>query len=257
MPPNPLTSLAKKLTGQLKPGATAKAEPEVGAPAPRWLSEKLGYLSAMKILQDLSREEMLAIERATTMINCNAGRVFYTPGETGEVLFLLKKGRVQIYSLSPEGRKLTIKILEPGTFFGEMSILGQGMHNTFAEALDDCLICVMSRQDVKRLLLSNPRVAARICEELASRVMETERRLEEFVFKDLEARVAALLVGLAGEGSEVIGYSHQDLADLLGVYRETVTHTLGQLKDRGLIDIQRKRIKLLNRTKLTEISGAP
>jgi|FLYL01.1.fsa_nt_gi CRP-like cAMP-binding protein len=257
MPSNPLAPIAKRLTGKLKRAATAGAVPDVAAVATQWLSEKLGYLSAMKIFQDLSREELLEVERATTMINCNAGRVFYIPGETGEVLFLLKKGRVQIYCLSPEGRKLTVKILEPMTFFGEMAILGQGMHNTFAEALDDCLICVMSRQDVKRLLLSNPRVAARICEELASRMVETERRLEEFVFKDVEARVAALLVRLAGEGNEVIGYTHQELADLLGVYRETVTHALDRLKTRGLINIQRKRIKLLNRAELTEISGAP
>jgi CRP-like cAMP-binding protein len=171
------------------------------------------------------------------------------------VLFLLKKGRVQIYCLSLEGRKLTVKILEPMTFFGEMAILGQGMHNTFAEALDDCLICVMSRQDVKRLLLSKPPVAARICEELAGRMMETERRLEEFAFKDVEARLAALLVRLAGQRDEVVGYSHQELGDLLGVYRETVTHTLDQFKDRRLIDIHRKRIKLLNRTALVQTAG--
>jgi len=254
MPSNPFASIAKRLTGQPKPAA-AEAVPDVAAAATQRLSEKLGYLSAMKIFQDLSREEMLAVERATTMINRNAGRVFYIPGETGEVLFLLKQGRVQLYCLSLDGRKLTVKILEPMTFFGEMAILGQGMHNTFAEALDDCLICVMSRQDVKRLLLSNPAVAARICEELASRMMETERRLEEFVFKDVEARLAALLLRLAGEGNEVVGYSHQELGDLLGIYRETVTHTLDQLKARGLIDIHRKRIRLLNRAKLAEIAG--
>lgn len=233
----------------------AQAAFDERAAATQRLSEKLGYLSAMKIFQDLSREEMLAVERATTMINCYAGQVFYIPGETGEVLFLLKKGRVQIYCLSSEGRKLTVKILEPGTFFGEMAILGQGMHNTFAEALDDCLICVMSRQDVKRLLLSKPPVAARICEELASRMMETERRLEEFAFKNVESRLAALLLRLAGEGDEVVGYSHQELGDLLGVYRETVTYTLDDFKARGLINIHRKRIELLNRAALVKLSG--
>jgi len=256
MPSNPLASIAKRFAGSPKPAAPSAAFDERAAATER-LSEKLGYLSAMKIFQDLNRDEMLAIERAATMINCPAGRVFYIPGETGEVLFLLKKGRVQLYSLSPDGRKLTVKILEPMTFFGEMAILGQGMHNTFAEAMDDCVICLMSRQDVKRLLLSNPPVAARICEELAGRMMEAERRLEEFAFKNVEARLAALLVRLADDRNEVVGYSHQELADMLGVYRETVTHALDQFKTRQWIEIHRKRIKLLNRARLGDLSSQP
>lgn len=98
------------------------------------------------------------------MQTCRAGRVFYTPGETGEALFILKKGRVQLYRMSPEGRKLVIARLEPICFFGEMSCVGQGMYNTFAEATEDSLICTMSRHDVERLLLSKPQVAVRILE---------------------------------------------------------------------------------------------
>jgi len=253
MPSNPLSALTRRLSKRHKTVADS-ISPEEAAARGR-LSDKLEYLSAMKIFQDLGQEELQAIERATTMMNCPAGRVFYIPGETGEALFLLKKGRVQLYCLSPDGRKLTVKILEPMTFFGEMAILGQGMYNTFAEALDDCLICVMSRQDVIRLLLGKPQVAARICEELARRAMEAEQRLEELAFKNVEARLAGLLVRLAGDGDEVMGYSHQELAELLGIYRETVTHVLSQLKARGWIDIQRKRIRLLDRARLIELSN--
>ncbi len=253
MPSNPLSALTRRLSKPYK--AVGDSIPLEEAAARERLSDKLGYLSAMKIFQDLSQEELQAIERATTMINCPAGRVFYVPGETGEVLFLLKKGRVQLYCLSPDGRKLTVKILEPMMFFGEMAILGQGMYNTFAEALDDCLICVMSRQDVIRLLLGKPPVAARICEELARRAMEAEQRLEELAFKNVEARLAGLLVRLAGESDELVGYSHQELAELLGVYRETVTHALGQLKGRGWIDIERKHIRLLDRARLKQLSN--
>lgn len=253
MPPNPIASLARRITGQRRASPAAVATEDHTARAR--LSDKLGYLSAMKIFQDLSREELVAIERATTMITCPAGRVFYIPGETGEVLFLLKRGRVQIYCLSPDGRKLTVKILEPMTFFGEMAILGQGMYDTFAEAMDECLICVMSRQDVIRLLLSKPQVAARICEELARRMIETEQRLEELAFKSVDSRLAGLLIRLAGQGDELVGYSHQELAELLGIYRETVTNVLGQLKSRGWIEIQRKRIRLVNRQALIELSN--
>ncbi len=251
--PNPFSRFTKR-------GATRTREaPPSDVPADallatQRLSEKIAYLSAMKIFQDLSQEELKELERSISMVSCPAGRVFYVPGETGEVLFLLKKGRVQLYRLSPDGRKLTVKILEPMTFFGEMGILGQGMHDTFAEAMDDCLICVMSRRDVQHLLLSKPTVAMRICEEMAARLMERERQLEEVVFKGVLPRLAGLLLRLAGESDQVSGYSHQELGEMLGVYRETVTHALDQLKAMGLVEIHRKRIKLLHRDKLAEIA---
>ena len=82
---------------------------------------KLRSLSRIEIFQDLSQREMEEIDRSTTMTTCEPGRVFYAPDEMGEVLFLLKKGRVQLYRLSPEGKKLVVAIMEPGSIFGEMS----------------------------------------------------------------------------------------------------------------------------------------
>jgi CRP-like cAMP-binding protein len=141
------------------------------------------------------------------------------------------------------------------TFFGEMAILGQGMYDTFAEAMEDCLICVMSRRDVQSLLLSKPTVALRLCGEMAARLMETERQLEHFVFKGTLPRLASVLLRLARDDDEVIGYSHQALADLLGVYRETATHVLDELKALGLVEIHRKRIKRRDRAALIKISS--
>lgn len=69
---------------------------------------------------------------------CRSGKIFYQPQDSGEVLFILKKGRVQPYRLSPEGKKLVVATIGPGTIFGEMGILGQGMQNSFAEAVGTC-----------------------------------------------------------------------------------------------------------------------
>ena len=101
---------------------------------------KLTYLSNIEIFQDLSANELKEMDRQLTMSTCEAGRIFYMPEETGEVLFLLKRGRVQLYRISPNGKKLVVVTLGPGTIFGEMSLVGQGMHNTFAEAVDECLL---------------------------------------------------------------------------------------------------------------------
>lgn len=210
---------------------------------------KLRALSNIEIFQDLSEHEMREMDRRTTMTTCEPGRVFYAPEETGEVLFLLKRGRVQLYRLSPEGKKLVVAVLEPGAIFGEMSMVGQGMHNTFAESIDECLICVMSRIDVERLLTSKPKVALRFMETMAHRLQEAETKLEDLAFKSIPARLAGLLLKLAEDKNgrlRVMGYTHQDMAEMLGTYRETTTQTLNEFKHHGWIEIGRKQVQILD-----------
>ncbi|MGQ9665743.1 MAG: Crp/Fnr family transcriptional regulator [Anaerolineae bacterium] len=220
-------------------------------------AEKMRYLQQMELFRDLTGRELEELDRITTMSAVQAGKIFYRPDEMGEVLFLLKKGRVQLYRISPDGKKLVIDILGPGTIFGEMSLVGQRMYNTFAEALDDCLICVMSRADVERLIMEKPRVALRLLEITGRRLQEVEARLEDMAFKSVPARLASLLVRLAQEqGKVIMGYTHQDLAETVGTYRETTTQVLNSFKEKGLIDLARKRITILDLEGLQAIANA-
>lgn len=218
---------------------------------------KLTYLSNIEIFQDLSTLELEEMDRQITMSSCKPGKIFYMPEDSGEVLFLLKKGRVQLYRISPNGKKLVVETLGPGAIFGEMSLVGQGMHNTFAESVDECLLCVMSRADVERLMREKPMVAFRFVEALGDRVSSLESRLEEIAFKSIPSRLASLLIRLAdeqGNGTVVNGYTHQDLGEMLGTYRETVTQTLNEFKGQGLIDISRKQVRILDHDGLEDIS---
>ena len=219
-------------------------------------TEKLRYLSELAVFQDLSPREMQELNRVTTMSTVQRGRVFYRPEEPGEVMFIIKEGRVQLYRISPEGKKLVITTLGPHTLFGEMALLGTKMHNTFAEAIDDCLICVMSRTDLERLILNKPQVALRILEITGKRLREAEERLENMAFKGIPARLASLLLRLSEEqgSTDITGLTHQDLAESVGTYRETATQVLNDLKSQGLIEIGRKRITLLDLERLTEVA---
>ncbi|MGD9147268.1 MAG: Crp/Fnr family transcriptional regulator [Anaerolineae bacterium] len=219
-------------------------------------SSKIGYLKMVDIFQDLTEAEIEEIDRATTMSSCRRGKIFYMPEDTSEVLFLLKEGQVQLYRISPDGKKLVMGTIGPGTIFGEMALIGQGMHNTFAEATEDCVLCVMSREDVERLLITKPMVALRIFEELGSRLKETEARVEEIAFRGIPARLASLLLHLADERASdtITGMTHQDLGEQIGTYRETTTQTLNTFKADGLIDIGRKRITILDREGLQKIA---
>ncbi len=219
-------------------------------------SDKFGYLKMVDIFQDLTEQEIEEIDRATTMTTGRRGKIFYMPEDTSEVLFLLKEGRVQLYRISPDGKKLVIATVGPGSIFGEMALIGQGMHNTFAEAIEDCVLLVMSRGDVERLLVTKPKVALRIFEALGSRLRETESRLEEIAFKGIPARLASLLLHLADEqgGETISGMTHQDLGERIGTYRETTTQTLNSFKTAGLIGIGRKWIEILDREGLERIA---
>lgn len=219
---------------------------------------KIQALSKIEVFQDLSDQEMREMDRRTTMTTCEPGRVFYAPEETGEVLFLLKEGRVQLYRLSPEGKKLVVAELGPGAVFGEMSFVGQGMHNTFAESLEECLICVMSRVDVERILVNKPQVAVRFMEAMARRLQAAEAQLEDLAFKSIPSRLAGLLIKLSdpSDGTpRVAGYTHQDMAEMLGTYRETTTQTLNDFKDEGWIAIGRKKIDILDVAALESLAG--
>lgn len=220
--------------------------------------DKIAYLSNIQVFRDLSPNELAEMDRQITMSTCKAGRIFYMPNDTGEVLFLLKQGRVQLYRIAPNGKKLIVATLGPGAIFGEMSLVGQGMHNTFAEAVDECVLCVMSRSDVERLMREKPEVAFRIVQALGSRLTELETRLENIAFKSIPSRLAALLLRLeadnAGDGV-VKGYTHQDFSEMLGTYRETITQTLNDFKADGLIEIGRKRVELLDVTRLRVLAA--
>lgn len=211
--------------------------------------KKITYLSNIQVFRDLSPNELAEMDRQLTMSTCESGKIFYMPNDSGEVLFLLKKGRVQLYRIAPNGKKLVVATLGPGSIFGEMMLVGQGMHNTFAEAVNDCVLCVMSRSDVERLMREKPDVAFRFVQALGSRLTELETRLEDIAFKSIPSRLAALIIELdqqQGATGLVKGYTHQDFSEVLGTYRETVTQTLNEFKADGLIDTGRKQLRLIN-----------
>lgn len=222
-------------------------------PDPEHILYKQIYLKDVDIFQDLTPEEIDALAKRAPIRQVEAGTIFYRPDEPTEVLFILKMGRVQLYHLSPEGKSLTTAILEAGTIFGEMELLGQGLYQSYAEALTPCVLCLMGRKDVITLLLGDPRIALRITEILSRRLGEAQRRLSEFVFKNLSERVAALLLRHTQEPrvwsfseQHAVRYTHEQLAEVIGTNRETVTKILNEFRARGWVELQRGKIVLLD-----------
>jgi CRP/FNR family cyclic AMP-dependent transcriptional regulator len=225
-------------------------------------AEDLWCMSEVDIFADLSETEMTAIAAAAPMRQFSPGELLYSPPQEMETLFILKQGRVRIFRVSPDGRALTTAIITPGTIFGEMMLLGQQMHDNFAEALEHVTVCVMRRADVQRLLLSDARIALRISDILGNRVSQLERRLSDSVFKSVPQRIATTLRLLAdqeqrrplGRGLQV-PLTHEQVAALAGTSRETTTKILNEYADQGLLRLGRGKITILDLARLAAEAG--
>ena len=207
-------------------------------------------LREFDLFRDLADDEVAAIGEAAPMRTLPSGELLYSPTRPTEVLFILRSGRVRLYVIGADGRTLTTAIVEAGQLFGEMVPLGQSLTDTYAETLDPCVVCPLSRQDVERLLLADPRIAARIAEILGRRVAELETRLSDTVLRSAPERIASTLVRMAGRDGTGVRLTHEQLADLVGTTRETVTKVLGDLADRRLVRLRRGRVDVTDTTGL-------
>jgi len=229
--------------------------------------DKQILLRDIEIFQDLTEAEVDALGEKMPLKNVAAKTVLYTPEEPTEVLFLIKKGRVRLFRLSADGRTVTTAVLEKGTFFGQLALLGQQLYGNFAEALTDCVICFISRADAKTYLIGDARIAYRVIETLGRRLLEIEQRLADAALKHVPARVASLLLQIAEkqvrEGGAnhpatdaiEINFTHEELAQLLGIHRETISRTLKEFSRLDLIRLGRGRIALLDAKGLLDLSA--
>lgn len=249
-----IAGLLRGLRGQDETlGAPPRAAPLI--PASARGDSKRRHLSAIDIFCDLGPEDLEWLTAHTTMVTARRGQLVYLPGETREALFLLKAGRVQTYRLAPDGKKVILSVVEPETFFGDMPLAGQQMHGAFAEVVEASSICVLGRGDLDQLIRRRPEVAIRLLEVTGRRLLEAEAIIENFAFKSVPSRLATVLLRLTAERADaVVGYSHQELAEMVGTYRETATLALDDFKRRGLVDLGRRHVRLLDRAGLEQVA---
>lgn len=215
------------------------------------------------ILQDLGSAERALVERQMGAAEYPIGHTFYGPDDPGDHLLFLRSGRVRLYKLSPEGRALTLHILEPGAVFGEAAVSSMLHHDSFAEALTDCVVASLRTSELRRVLANQPTIALRLMEVLGRRLRSLERKLAEIAFRSVPQRLATILLSLADCRSPVIAanppavlrYTHQQLAEMIGSYRETVTKVIGEFRESGLIRVEDDAIHLTDLPRLEELAG--
>jgi len=185
-----------------------------------------------------------------------AGEEVATAEEIGQSLFLVASGRVQLYRTTRDGRRFVVATLGPGSIFGEDSVLGELAVNTSAVALEAGTVSMMPSHRVKELSSNEATFSLELMQAMGRRVVEAENRLEQMAYGTISARLAGLLIDLAGDSPNgLVQATHQELAEMLGTWRETVSKTLQEMKRRGLVSSGRGVLRILDRERLRQEAG--
>ena len=202
------------------------------------LAQKIGYLR-FEDLPDARIFETLPTQ------SFGANRIIRSKDEP----FLLKHGAVEIWHTHHD---FLVKELSPGMIFGEMPLLGQSLLGTKAiTGTPGATVAVMGVNTAKQWIKTAP---IPILEKIGYRLANIEAEHYRSRFQLADSRIAALLLELAGEGSTVLGLTHEEIGEKIGVYRETVTVMLDGMKSERLIEVGRKRITILDKRALRELS---
>lgn len=225
--------------------------------------EKIRLLSLVDVLEPLSEEELEEFSRRVPDTHVDRGRVFYAPGDKSEALFMLKKGKVRIYKVTPDGWEFTLTVVEAGTMFGEMTLTAQQMREVYAEAMEPSDICILKNEDLEHLVRGNPDVGIRMLRVLSERLRACEARLEDIGLKGIPARLASLILQFAQsegvmtpEGPKIPNhYTHRQLATMIGTSRESVTRAFSRLQRDGAVKLKNRRIHVTDVEALKRAAG--
>ncbi len=188
-----------------------------------------------------------AVGEAFRVRTFEAGETICTPAEMSSHLYLLVSGRAQISRVTSDARRFATATLGPGSLFGEASLLGSEGPGTYAVALERCTVWVMGGNEARRLSAVSPMFGFGLMQGIGQRVLQAETQLERMAYGTISGRLAGLLLNLGGvRQGAMVSATHQELADMLGTYRETVSKTLQDFRRRGLVSPGRRRLTLLD-----------
>ena len=167
-------------------------------------------------------------------------------GLPGDYMYVIREGRVQVSKLSDDGREKILEFLEAGDFFGEMSLLDNAPRSASCRALSESRVLALSRNDFLNAMRKSPDLAMGVVQELTRRLRQIDEQASSLSFQRVKERTMGLLTRLAkgnGDGARRMtpALTHQQIADMIGTSRETVTRALKGLKEQGWLEQEGKK----------------
>jgi len=205
-------------------------------------------LRAIPLFRNLDEKDLAEVAGLLIDRKFPRDAVIFEDGSLGDYMYLIQEGQVKITKMSEDGREKILEILGPGDFTGEMALLDREPRSASVKTTTACVLLALSRQDFLGLLKQNHELTLELIRELARRLREADEQIRGLSFERVESRARRLLARLAKEKlatrtdrMATAPITHQQLADLVGTSRETITRVVKELKDEGWLEQEGKR----------------
>lgn len=208
-------------------------------------------ISVVPIFNHLEREQMEEVMKVVKSTSYKKGELLYREGDTSDFLYIVSKGKIRIYRLSESGKEQLVRILNSGDFTGELALFRESIHESYAEAMCETNVCMISRNDLQEFLLKYPTISLRILSEFSKRLETSERQTARFATEKVETRLALFLAECLEKGNNTmeveLPMSKKDLASYLGTTPETISRKLADFENEAYIKQKTsKKIEILD-----------
>ncbi len=219
------------------------------------------FLNYVPIFADLDTETLTQIANTGSVRTYPKDGIIFLEEDAGNALFVIISGKVKIARGSEDGREVILTILNEADFFGEMSILDGQTRSATVIALDDSELFIIQRNDFLSLLKQNSEISIALLQELAGRLRVSDMKIKALTLKDAEGKVASVILQIAdNEGTIKNGIVEigklpiqQDLANMAGTSRETISRTLHNFAKKNLVELEGSKLRILNYEKFKEL----
>ncbi len=216
------------------------------------------FLRGVELLNGLSAEDLVRVAQTCQIVRIRRAELIFTESQPGACLYVVMSGRIKIFGSSTQGRFKTFAYLEPGDFFGEMSLIDEEVRSASASALDDSVLIMLKSEDYRKLMLSRPAIALAVLKTMSTRLRKANREIEALSFNNVLGRIAQILLDLAerygkktDEGVQInMTLSHKELAEMAGTAREVISRVISRFKRMGCISFSENKLTVIDREKL-------
>lgn len=199
----------------------------------------------VSIFTSLSENELIQITDLIAHKTFNKGDIIFSEGEPFDQLYIINSGSMKVFKYSKDGKEQILYILNEGEFLGDLSLFKKGVLPFSAVALEDIKLCIIHKNDFDYIIKNNPSISLKVLEYAHDRIFELENLIQTLTTKDIETRLATLLLNLSktfgeqtNEGIHIhLPMSREDMANFIGVTRETISRKLSYFQSENIIEI--------------------
>lgn len=208
------------------------------------------------LVRNLNESELLEREQSRGCSYYKKQDSLFIEGSYPRGVFCLNQGKVKIFARGDEGKEQIIHIAKQGEILGFRAMLSGDPYRVSAETLEECAVCFISKDDFFKMIDTNTEFRNEIIKGLSKELGERAVSITDMAQKSVKERIATSLLQLKDiYGEEPINLSREDLANFVGTATETLIRFLKEFKKEGLINIQARKVFIIDATKLHQISG--